>query len=578
MSRPSYAIGSFVFVRCVSLAYLSAFLSLWVQVEGLFGSRGVLPVSPFLSAVFQSFGVTGLKLVPTVFWLSSSDVALHVVCAIGTLLSLLVLLGFAPVPGLAFLWALQLSFVSVGRDFLSFQWDNLLLEAGFLAILVAPLSLRHRLLKRDPPRLALWLLWGLLFRLMLASGLVKLLSGDPTWRNLTALTHHYQTQPLPTVPGWWAHQLPPWFQTFSCAVMLGVEILAPVLVLTPWRSFAFVPLVGLQLLIALTGNYAFFNLLTISLCFLLLPDTAWPRALRERARDLMPRFFPKSVLWGVGAPLLALSLVVFTAGLGLVSWPSFVLALEGFARPYRTVNAYGLFAVMTTERDEIVIEGSNDGVTWRTYEFRWKPGDPMRAPGLVAPHQPRLDWQMWFAALGNYEDNRWFMALLKRLLEGEPSVLRLLETNPFPDAAPRWIRASFYEYRFTTRAEHRASGAWWVRTPKGLYAPRFGLEAKESRDSRLHEWARPLRPQKNATIRSGSPEPPAIFIGSAATQAPVSGSSSRFERFSRPGTFAAAATWCTGKSFDGPWSMLAVSTPRAPAPRSLTRSSAASLP
>ncbi|HEY6931577.1 MAG TPA: lipase maturation factor family protein, partial [Thermoanaerobaculia bacterium] len=154
-----------------------------------------------------------------------------------------------------------------------------------------------------------------------------------------------------------------------------------------------------------------------------------------------------------------------------IPWPGPAISFARAVSPFRSVGSYGLFMVMTTSRPEIILEGSDDGAEWKAYEFRWKPGDVTRRPRFVAPHQPRLDWQMWFAALGNYSENPWFLALCGRLLQGKPDVTGLLAVNPFPNGPPRYLRAVVYEYRFTDSAARRATGAWWTREPKGLYLP-----------------------------------------------------------------------------------------------------------
>jgi len=135
--------------------------------------------------------------------------------------------------------------------------------------------------------------------------------------------------------------------------------------------------------------------------------------------------------------------------------------------------------VMTTTRPEIIVEGSNDGQNWMPYEFRYKPGDVKRAPPWVAPYQPRLDWQMWFAALGNASENPWFYNFVARLLQGSQSVLGLLAHNPFPGSPPHYLRAVVYDYRFSNFAERRATGAWWVREEKATYLPPISLRTPQ---------------------------------------------------------------------------------------------------
>jgi hypothetical protein len=316
---------------------------------------------------------------------------------------------------------------------------------------------------------------------MVGSGAVKLASGDPTWRQLTAMTFHYSTQPIPTPLAWYASRLPVAIERASTAMVLAVELIAPWSAFAPrsWRRVGFVLLVGLQALIAVTGNYAFFNLLSAALCLFLLDDQAWgmkvtpapveanagaasptaarrPAAQRPSVRSLVTVAFAV-----VTVPV---SVVMFLGSAGVAFAPPPVAELADFIGPLRSVNGYGLFAVMTTMRDEIVVEGSNDGVAWEEYEFQFKPGDLNRPPPWVAPHQPRLDWQMWFAALTTDENAPWFRIFCVRLLEGAPDVLGLLARNPFPDRPPRYVRGTLYRYQF-------GRTTWWTRDRIGAYSP-----------------------------------------------------------------------------------------------------------
>jgi len=339
--------------------------------------------------------------------------------AAGAVLSALVLVGIAPVPILAVLWALYLSLAVVGQVFLGYQWDALLLETGLLAVFLAPGGRWPRPGRESPPPpVAVWLVRWLLFRLMFGSGVVKLASGDPTWRSLTALQYHYWTQPLPTSVGWYAAHLPDWIDTASVGIMFAVELAAPFLLFAPrrFRRMAFGPLLGLQILIALTGNYAFFNLLAAALCLFALDDGDLPARWRARfppAAEGVRPFWPKAVLYPVAVIIVVVSAGEMMSTLGVVP-PAPVRALHRIVGPLWSINTYGLFAVMTTSRPEIIVEGSDDGLTWKTYEFKWKPGDLARRPGFAAPHQPRLDWQMWFAALGTYNEQTWFLPFCAR--------------------------------------------------------------------------------------------------------------------------------------------------------------------
>ena len=563
LDPPTHNLVRWVFLRSLGLVYLIAFVSLWVQIIGLAGSKGILPASSAIGAMglqadAQRIGLDRYHVVPTLCWFNASDGFLKLQCAAGAVLAVLLVIGIAPAPCLFLMWLIYLSLATICREFLGFQWDNLLLETGFLAIFLAPLQLRPRWSRAAPPsRLVLWLLRWLLFKLMFQSGCVKLLSGDLAWRNLTALRYHYETQPLPTWIGWYAYQLPLWFQKVSAVAMFGIELVVPVLIFAPRRprQWACLVFVAFQALIMLTGNYGFFNLLAIVLCVVLLDDAALgallPGTLREalfaggqtlprcqaaqedRAREdarpprtgawdsdrnepapgaddapmgpsdagpppaggrsLNPQPSPLNRLrWPIQltVPLaciaIATALMQFSALFRLrIPWPRPMLAVYVWLEPFRSFNSYGLFAVMTTTRPEIIIEGSDDGFTWLPYEFKYKPGDVKRRPRFVEPYQPRLDWQMWFAALGNYRQNPWLVNFCQCLLQGSRPVLALLERNPFPHAPPRYVRAVVYDYHFTDFATRRRTGDWWSRKELGLYLPPISLpEQREPSEGR----------------------------------------------------------------------------------------------
>jgi len=486
---PTYLWARRWFLRTLGVIYLIAFVSLWVQVDGLIGSNGISPINHFLSAVHEQLGGRAYSLLPTLCWFNSSNAFLHFLCASGVVSSLLLIAGVVPVVSLIALFVFYLSLTIAGQAFLSFQWDILLLETGFLAIFLAPWQIWPKR-GREPPvsRAALFLLKLLLFKLLVMSGVVKLTSGDDSWgwldhsfhwSALTALDYHYWSQPLPTVFGWWADKSPEWFKHFSVAFCLAVEIIAPFFIWAPRRPrlIAAGLIVFLQIAIAVTGNYCFFNLLTIALCLLLIDDGTIGReyeAVRDRRYS-----YGLSIYGAIAVIILTVPInawLIFTAFKPDAPWPRPLAAVYGRAEAFRIVNGYGLFRVMTKDRGEIVIEGSADGIDWLPYEFKWKPGDVKRAPRWCAPHQPRVDWQMWFAALGTPQQNPWFGGLIVRLLQGSRDVSRLLARNPFPDQPPRYIRASFYRYRFTTLEEHRQSGAWWKRQELGEYLPTVSLD------------------------------------------------------------------------------------------------------
>ena len=480
LAAPRYKISTVLFLRLLGVVFLAAFVSVWFQIDGLIGSRGILPIGELLGWVRSSMGAERYWLLPTLAWAASGDAALHAFCAAGSVLSIVLALGFCPIACLASVTALYLSISVAGQTFFGFQWDFLLVETGFLAIFLAPFTLRLRVAEFSPRPGALLLMKWLLFRLTFSSGVVKLASADPTWRHLTALSYYYETQPLPPWIAWYMHQLPMWFHKISTLATFVLELAVPFLIFAPrrLRLAAFVLLISLQAGIAATGNYAFFNLLTGLLCVLLLDDrtltvfrrsSSSPPPKRDAGRRT--RLWPRAAHAALAIFVVPVSLFHLGAPM-----PPVVAFVARAAAPLRLVNGYGLFAVMTTRRLEIVIEGSDDGATWKAYEFRWKPGDLRRRPRFVAPHQPRLDWQMWFAALGPYESSPWFRALEARLLDGSPAVLALFGGNPFPHRPPRLLRARLFDYHFTDSAARRASGAWWRREESGPFGPTLSMK------------------------------------------------------------------------------------------------------
>jgi hypothetical protein len=400
-------------------------------------------------------------------------------------LSVALFLGYAQPVCLALLWAFYLSLVSAGQIFFSFQWDALLLESTLLAVFLVPWTLRRARDPYDPPPLARYLVWWLLFRLMFMSGVVKLTSGDPTWRHLTALTFHYETQPLPTPVAWYAMRLPLWFQEASCALMFAIELAAPFCIAGPRavRHAGALALGILQVLIAVTGNYAFFNLVSFGLCVTCLDD-GWWRArgwrIGEPTRDAAAprrRGVPgrASALRWFGAVYVGVTFFMGAAELLNAVRSPVVRAVEGVIGPLQSFNNYGLFRVMTVERPELVIEGSNDGHDWREYALPCKPGDLSRRPSWVAPYQPRLDWQLWFAALESPDSNPWVGTICERLLRGDPAVMGLFSGNPFPGRPPHYMRVVRYRYEFTDPPGRARTGNWWRRTPIDFYIPTVSL-------------------------------------------------------------------------------------------------------
>jgi predicted DCC family thiol-disulfide oxidoreductase YuxK len=471
---PRHDLVSFVFLRLLGLIYLSAFVSFGVQALGLIGSHGILPVADLVERIGNSAGIERFFAMPMLFWINAGDLAIRLVCWGGAGFSLLLIFNLLPRLSLLALYALYLSLLYGGQTFMSFQWDTFLLETGFIAVLLS-----------FAQRPGIWLLRWLLFRFMFMSGVVKLLSGDPHWWDLSALSYHFFTQPLPTPLAWYAAHLPAPLLRFATGGVFFIELLLPFLIFCP-RRLRFTAAFGILLLqgcIIITGNYNWFNLQAMLLCLLLFDDAALEKCLPRRlAQALSRRGRQRSstaasvIVCAWGLVLVFLSLVEMELRFG-GSPPAALREMDRLIEPLRMTSSYGLFAVMTTERDEIIIEGSYDGSEWRRYEFRYKPGDVARRPTWNIPHQPRLDWQMWFAALDDPRRVNWFPHFLERLLENEPSVTGLLESNPFAAKAPQYIRAQFYDYTFSGGEELR-EGLWWRRRLVGLYFPVVRLKVK----------------------------------------------------------------------------------------------------
>jgi hypothetical protein len=426
---------------------------------------------------------------PSLSWLADGDFLLLAQCWLGGLLAIAMCAGFFPGACALACWALYLSLMSVGEAFGNFQWDAMLLETSLLAALWLPWRARPDwAVESHAQKIGRWLLWWLFVRMMIESGVVKLTWGDKTWLGYSALDYHFETQPLPLWTAWYAHQAPRWLLRAASWITYFVEIATPALLLAPsrWRFLrhgAVLLQVLLQLGILTTGNYTYFNWLTITLCVPFLDDSFRGfRKLRAQSPDAWRRHW-----WPlIPACSLALASVICSFG-GFTSAFSGLAGQETEMRrmteeirrdghshtPWlaslRSFNGYGLFRTMTLSRPEFILEGSADGVNWHEYEFPYKAGDVYRRPALAAPFQPRLDWQMWFAALSPQHYGYLLERLMRRILEGEPAVLALLEKNPFSSAPPRYVRLSFYDYHFTRAEDHTA--AWWKRDFKGSTQP-----------------------------------------------------------------------------------------------------------
>lgn len=480
-----YRLVAWVFLRLLGLIYLAAFVSLALEIQALAGIQGIYPIAEQLAAVAGQKGALAPIAYPSVFWLAAGDWSLLAVAWGGALLGLLLALwpwvrrvtdgGWGERILLILLYLLYLSLVHAGQYFTHFQWDNLLLETGFLAILLP-----------GGNRLVVWLLRWLLFRLRFESGLSKLISGDPGWRDLSALSHYFETQPLPHPGAWYAHQLPDWLLRLGTGGTLFVELVVPFFIFLPrpWRFFAAWVTILWQVLIIATSNHNYFNLLTIILCLFLFDDRAlgpWtPTAWRRRAESspLLPEH-PRRAL---GALVLAIALVVVPASLvtaGELVLRRPVVPLSGWVQwvnRFLIANRYHVFPEVRPERIEVQVEASADGETWVPLDFRYRPDALDQAPAFIVPHQPRLDWMLWFVPT-NPVFLDLFDRFLVRLMEGSPAVTALLAHPPLESGPPRLLRVRVYRYHFTTPGERAQSGHWWRREDLGPFYPLPFLEA-----------------------------------------------------------------------------------------------------
>jgi len=533
-------LSRWIFLRALGLIYFSAFFSLAFQIRGLIGPAGILPASEYLKSVAEQVGHARYWYVPSVLWFSSGSHMLMGLCWVGIAAAVLLVLDIWPRGMLTICFVCFLSFVSAAGDFSGYQSDGMLLESGFLSLFLAPGGFRPGLGETRPPvRAALYLLLWEWFRIYFESGVAKIAGHDPEWRNFTALDEYYQNGPLPTWIGWYVQHLPHWFHTATTFFTLALELVLiwAAFLPRPFRIALFFVVTPWQIGIILTANYTFLNYLVLVLAFLLLDDrflmrlfpAKWREPLVARSdfppmgshsreadhlsilappsssssdeapstKDTPRDLRPNIQLWLAPLRVSATAVLlvwIFYATTVQVIWmitpaplPTSPVALLD---PFRIANRYGLFAVMTRGRYEIEFQGSNDGQSWTAYPFRHKPQELDKPPRIYAPYQPRLDWNLWFASLGEWRDNPMVLRTERRLLSNDSDVLALFAANPFPQGPPHQVRAVLWQYWFTSMAEKKEHGVWWRRELLGLYAPAIQLET----DGRIAvtQWPGPM--------------------------------------------------------------------------------------
>ena len=465
-----------LFLRALGLIFFSAFYALAFQIHGLIGERGILPAALYLNRISNAFGpLARIWFAPTLLWVNSSDRALMLVVAAGLIASVLLVLDVWPRVMTALCTILFLSCIASLQDFSSYQSDGMLLEAGFLSVFFAPPGMRPGLGATNPPsHFSLFMLRWEWFRIYFESGLVKLLSGDPHWRNFTAMDDYYQNAPLPSWMGWYVQQLPHWYHAGTVIITFGAELVLVWAVFLPrrFRVACFVFLTALQIAIIATANYGFLNYIVLALGVLLLDDQALARVKFPFVPSVPRNDTPRFRIYG-RAETAVLTVAFYTTIVAFVfgASDSFLALPNKLLQPFRIANAYGLFAIMTPARYEIEFQGSNDGKTWVAYPFRYKPQDPKERPGFYGPYQPRFDWNLWFASLEPWGASPWVVLTEERLLEGSPSVLELFRADPFHGKQPSIVRTVLWQYWFTDLETKRKTGAWWRRQELGPFSP-----------------------------------------------------------------------------------------------------------
>lgn len=466
----SYLIASHLFIRLLGFIYFVASGSFFLQILGLIGEDGILPLKEYLSQYRNVDRFKRWYWCPSLFWINASDTALLLVNGLGVAASLLLLLGYFPTVNLVILYIIWLSLVFAGQEFMSFGWEMFLLEMTFNAIFLSITAVPN------------WMIWislnFLIFRFHVQAGIVKLQTRDVSWKNLTALYYHYFTQPIPNTWAWYIQKMPLSFHKVSCILMFVIELPLPLLVFgtQEMRLAAWIGFISLQFFIWLTGNFSYLNYMTAALCTILLSDTYLAPIFGTPAAPVPTPLWLNVFLSLIGAALLVLQLLRF--------WIAFfsnhtISKILGPTEPYHIANRYGIFAIMTTKRYEVVIEGSDDGSVWKEYLFQYKPSELNRRPRRISPYQPRLDWQAWFLPFSPYGMEKWFIRFLTCLLQSKKPVLRLLRHNPFPENPPKYVRALLYDYEYTSWKEKNETGNWWKRELQRPYSPVLHLKKEE---------------------------------------------------------------------------------------------------
>jgi len=470
-SAENYYIARMIFERSLGAIFFVAFLSAFNQFKALLGEKGLAPVPDFLKEV-------NFKTMPGLFHWKYSDQLARVVCFVGMLLSALIMVGVVgkfPIALHMLSWLtvyfLYLSIVNVGQEFYGFGWETMILEVGYFASFMGPESV-------TPSWIPIIILRWMLFRTEMGAGLIKM-RGDECWRDLTCLYYHHETQPLPNPLSRFFHHGPKWFHRFGVIFSHFCQLVAPIGLFFPqpvaWIAGGF--LILHQFILVVSGNYSWLNWLTIVLGVLAIPGAV----VETNSRPL----------WFEVIQYVVLIQALYLSYKPLLNLFSPRQYMNYCWNRWHLVGAYGAFGSVTKERYEVVIEGTEsdnvlDESAWKEYEFKGKPGKLDRIPPVVAPYHLRLDWMIWFLPFTvSVSEKRiyvrghrmWFIRFMLRLLENDQEIIKLLRFNPFKHSPPKFVRAKFYQYHFTTAEEKKVSGNIWKREYLGEFFPELSLDA-----------------------------------------------------------------------------------------------------
>lgn len=483
----NYWLTRFVILRLLGFVYAIAFLVAARQLIPLIGENGLTPAWDFLGRIHSQLGsrTEGMLHLPTIFWFGISDREMSIFAWAGFALSLVVVAGYANAILLAVLWAMYMSIVHIGQIWYGYGWEIQLLETGFLSIFLCPLLDGRPFPRARPPILVFWLFRWLGFRIMVGAGLIKM-RGDECWRDLTCMFYHYETQPIPNPISRYLHFAPHWFHRIETFWNHFIELVVPWFSFGPRtaRHLAGTLLVLFQIFLIISGNLSFLNYLTIIPFVACFDDTFLRHFLPKRivaraeraAQESQPSISISSVT--VGLSILVAYLSIYPV-LNLIS-PRQAMNTE--FNQFALVNTYGAFGSVGKERNEIIFEGTDEAVItgdtkWKEYEFVAKPGDPDRRPPFIAPYQPRVDWQIWFAAMETPAQQSWTFHFVWKLLHNDPGTLSLLANNPFPEKPPHFIRARLYRYQFAPLGKK----GWWRRELIEEWLPALSADNEQLR-------------------------------------------------------------------------------------------------